>query len=251
VGLDGNKDFQHPYAVFNGLVAPVFPMAVRGVIWFQGEHNGGDVHYEAKLKAMIADWRARFGNKDLPFIIGQLCNLQATYGFAITRDAQFKVSQTEPNTALAVAIDLADRPGDGYGPSEIHFKNKQDVGHRMALAAKALVYGEKIVSSGPQYKSMKQEGDKIRLSFDSVGGGLDAKGGKLVGFAIAGEDQKFVGADAVIDGDTIVVSASTVPKPAAVRYAFATFVPGCTLYNKDGLPASPFRTDDWSIAGLK
>ena len=256
-GVDYNADYLHPSAVFNGIAAPIFPFAVRGVLWYQGEFNGnhGDLHYEPKLNALIADWRVQSGQKDMPFIIAQLCNFGVTgptHQNESIRDAEFRVSQTVPDTALAVTIDLADKEGDEYGPKNIHPKRKQDVAHRMALAARALAYGEKIVSSGPQYRGMKQEGDKIRLSFDSLGGGLEAKGGKLVGFKIAGEDHNFVVADAVIEGETILVSAPGVPSPVAVRYAFAGFVnPLCTLYNKDGLPASPFRTDDWPVESVK
>jgi sialate O-acetylesterase len=250
-GAPKGKAFQYANAAYNGLVAPVFPMAVRGVLWFQGENNAGDLHYAPKLKALIADWRSRFGQKDLPFIVAQLCNWRSPRGdagFQFVREAQFQVAQSDPHAALAVTIDLADKEGDGYGPGEIHFKDKQDVGHRMALAARALAYDEKLVSSGPLYKSMKVENGKIRLSFDSVGSGLEAKGDKLAGFSIAGADRKFVPADAVIDGQTVVVSTPQVAAPLAVRYGFAQFVhPLCNLYNKDGLPASPFRTDDWTV----
>jgi len=248
-GFPGGKTFQFPNIVHNSLMAPVFPMAVRGVLWYQGEHNSGDVNYDAKLKAMITDWRARLGQEDLPFIITQLCNwnLPKDGGFHVTREEQLHVSQTVPNTALVVTIDLANKEGDDFGSAQIHPKNKTDVGHRNALAARALVYGEKIVSSGPIYKAMKVENGKIRLTFDSVGSGLEAKGEKLVGFHIAGEDQKFVPAAATIEGRTVVVSAPQVASPVAVRYGFAQFVhPLCNLYNKEGLPASPFRTDNWS-----
>lgn len=160
-----------------------------------------------------------------------------------------------PNTALAVTIDLANKPGegghgsDGYGPADIHPIRKQQVGHRNALAARTLVYGEKIVSSGPVYKSCKQEEGKLRIVFDSIGSGLVAKGDRLLGFSIAGADRKFVPAAAVIDGDTVLAGASTVAAPVAARYGFKQFVnPLCNLYNREGLPASPFRTDDWPLA---
>ena len=131
---------------------------------------------------------------------------------------------------------------------DIHPRNKQDVGKRLALAARALVYGEKIVYSGPIYDSMTVEGSRVRLRFKHVGGGLTARGpGKLASFAIAGKDKKFVWADAQIDGDTVLVSSDQVPQPVAVRYAWADNPDTCNLYNKEGLPASPFRTDDWPI----
>jgi sialate O-acetylesterase len=143
-----------------------------------------------------------------------------------------------PKTGQAVIIDIGEA-------NNIHPKNKQDVGRRLALAAQAIAYGKTLVYSGPVYDKMKVEGDKVRLSFKHVGGGLVAQGGdKLTGFAIAGEDKKFVWADARIDGDTVVVSSKEVAKPAAVRYAWADN-PECNLYNKEGIPASPLRTDDW------
>ena len=243
-------------ACFNSLVSPVFPMALRGVLWNQGEHNGSDRFYADKLKGLIADWRAKSRQKDLPFIITQLCNWQTNPDshFQWVREAQLQVSQTVPNTALAVPIDLADKRGegghgnDGYGPGEIHPIRKQAVGHRNALAARALVYGEKIVSSGPVYRSCKEENGKLRIAFDSVGGGLMAKGDKLLGFRIAGADRKFVPAEAAIEGDTVVLSAPAVAAPVAARYGFEQFVdPLCNLYNKEDLPASPFRTDDWPL----
>ena len=172
------------------------------------------------------------------------------------REAQLQVSLTVPHTALAVTIDLADKPGegghgtDGYGPGEIHPIRKLEVGHRNALAARALVYGEKTVASGPIYKSCQPAGGKLRLTFDSIGGGLIVKGDKLVGFTVAGTDRKFVPAEAVIDGDTVLVSAPAVASPVAARYGYEQCVkPVCNLYNKEELPASPFRTDEWPVVG--
>jgi sialate O-acetylesterase len=249
-GAPDNKAFHYASAAYNGLVAPVFPFSVRGVLWYQGEHNGNDPHYETKLKALIADWRARFGDNDLPFVIAQLpfWRTSEPARWQLVREAQLHVSQTVPNTALAVTIDLADKEGDGYGVGEIHPKRKLEVGQRMALAARAVAYGEKIVSSGPIYRAMESGSSRITLRFDSVGDGLEARGGKLVGFQIAGSDQRFVDADAVISGNTVVVSSPSIRAPVAVRYGFAQFVlPVPNLYNKAGLPASPFRTDDWPV----
>lgn len=248
-----NGPYNYASACFNSLISPVLPMALRGVLWNQGEHNGNDHFYADKLKSMIADWRTKSRQEDLPFIITQLCNWENKDNhFQWVRDAQLQVSRTVPNTALAVVIDLADKRGegghgtDGYGPGEIHPKRKQEVGRRNALAARALVYKEKLVSSGPVYKSCKSEGGKLRITFDSVGGGLIAKGGKLVGFSIAGADRKFVSSEAVIEGNTVVLSAPSVASPVAARYGFEQFVnPLCNLYNKEELPASPFRTDNW------
>jgi sialate O-acetylesterase len=254
------RAFNYASAAFNGIVAPVFPFAVRGVLWYQGEHNSADTHYQAKLTAMIADWRTKAGDPTLPFLITQLCNWNTEYvrdqvhDFAVVREAQRRVTETVPNTALAVTIDLADQPGegghgtDGLGTHSIHPIRKREVGERNALAARAMVYGEKIVGSGPRYKSCKPEGGKLRLTFASVGGGLVVRGDKLVGFSIAGADGKFVAAEAAIEGDTVVLSAPGVAAPVAVRYGYAQFVnPLCNLYNKDGLPASPFRTDNGAL----
>jgi sialate O-acetylesterase len=158
--------------------------------------------------------------------------------WAELREAQ-TMTLSLPKTGMAVIIDVGEA-------ADIHPRNKQDVGKRLALAAQAIAYGqEKVVYSGPMYKSMEKEDGKIRLAFDHLGGGLEAKGGDtLKGFAIAGEDKAFVWADAKIDGDSIVVSSDKVSDPVAVRYAWADN-PVCNLYNKEGLPASPFRTDDW------
>lgn len=241
--------YNYANACFNSLISPIFPFAFCGVLWNQGEHNGNDRFYEEKLKNLIADWRMKLQDPKLPFIITQLCNWDTheTMHFQWTREAQLKVSQTVPNTALAVTIDLADTPKDStYGPGEIHPRNKQEVGHRNALAARALVYKEKLISSGPVYKTCKAENGKLRLTFDSTGSGLMVKGDKLLGFSIAGADQKFVPAEAVISGNAVLLSAPGVTTPVAARYGFAQFVnPLCNLYNKEGLPASPFRTDEW------
>jgi len=252
---EGHGTFNYASACFNSMIAPIIPLGLCGVLWNQGEHNSGDGLYAEKLTALIADWRARFHDPDLPFIITQLCNWQTQepgQAFQITRECQLHVSRTVPHTALAVTIDLADKPGegghgtDGYGPGEIHPKRKLEVGHRNALAARAIAYGEKIVSSGPIYRSCQPEGGKLRIAFDSVGGGLVAKGGKLLGFKIAGADRRFVPAEAVIDGGTVVLSAAAIAAPVAARYGFEQFVsPPCNLYNQEELPASPFRTDDW------
>ena len=248
-GFDG-KAFNYAGALYNGMISPMSPFAIKGVVWYQGEHNGGDVHYAAKLKAFIAQWREAQRDPKMPFIIVQLCNWRTGEakepGFAIARDAQFQVAREDPYAGLAVTLDLADK--EGYAEAEIHPKNKRDVGYRAALEARSIAYGEKLVSSGPIYKSMKVDGDKIRVTFDSVGGGLVAKDGNaLKGFVIAGSDQTFVPAQAEIEGSTVVVHADGVADPKSVRYAFAQCPPEFNLYNQEGLPASPFRTDDWPL----
>lgn len=239
--LDSNPN--QVSVLYNGMIAPLLPFAIKGAIWYQGESNAGNpTQYKTLLPTMIKDWRARFGVGDFPFFIVSLANFMGVQktpvesGWAELREAQWLTAQTLPKTGIAMAIDIGDA-------GDIHPKNKQEVGRRLALAAEAIAYGKKIEYSGPMYKSMKIEGKTIRLSFDHIGGGLVCKDGeKLTGFAIAGADKKFVYADAVIDGDTIVVSAADIAAPVAVRYAWANN-PVCNLYNKAGLPAVPFRTD--------
>jgi sialate O-acetylesterase len=192
---------------------------------------------------MIKNWRKDWGLGQFLFLFVQLANFMQTKpepgdsAWAELREAQL-MTLALPNTGMAVIIDIGEA-------DNIHPKNKQDVGKRLALWALANTYGKKLVYSGPIYKSMKIDGNSIVLSFDHVGGGLVAKGGEeLKGFAVAGVDKKFVWADAKIVGDTVVVSSDQVAEPAAVRYAWADN-PVCNLYNKEELPASPFRTDDW------
>ncbi|MCX5675360.1 MAG: sialate O-acetylesterase [Planctomycetota bacterium] len=234
-----------PSCLYNGMIAPLIPLGIRGAIWYQGESNAGrPLEYRRLFPAMIQDWRKHWGQGEFPFLFVQLANFMARKdepadsNWAALREAQ-TLTLALPKTGQAVIIDI----GEG---NNIHPKNKQDVGKRLALAALAGTYGKDVVYSGPMYESMKAEGDKVVLKFKHVGGGLVAKGDKLTGFAIAGEDKKFVWADARIDGDTIVVSAKDVAKPAAVRYAWADN-PDCNLYNKADLPACPFRTDDWPV----
>ena len=235
----------YPTALYNGMIAPLVPYGIKGVIWYQGESNAGKAYqYRTLLPAMIGDWRTRWHEGNFPFYIVQLANFQQSNSnpgdndWAELREAQSLTAAQVPNTGLSVTIDIGDA-------NDIHPKNKQEVGRRLALAALAQTYGRKIVYSGPVYKAMQVEDDKIRLTFAHVGGGMMAKGGgKLTGFAIAGDDHKFVWADARLDGNTIVVSAPQITHPVAVRYAWAVN-PVCNLYNTDGLPASPFRTDTW------
>lgn len=245
-----------PSVLFNAMIQPLIPCALKGVIWYQGEQNAaapGD--YSALFKTMITDWRKRWGLGDFPFLFVQIAGYHAPQtnasegGWALLREQQSK-SLSLPKTGMASAMDLG-------APFDVHPRDKLDVGHRLALAAKHFAYGEDLVYSGPIYDAMKIKGDKIRISFRHVGGGLRmgtppwTPGGKLppaptrlTGFAIAGADCKWVWADAVIDGDAVVVSSAEVKKPAAVRYGWASF-PVCNLYNAEGLPASCFRTDDW------
>ncbi len=232
-----------PTVLFNGMIAPLVPYGIKGAIWYQGESNAGrPVQYRTLLPAMIQDWRSRFGAGDFPFFIVQLANFMARKPepeesqWAELREAQLLTAMKDAHTGLAVIIDIGEA-------NDIHPRNKQDVGRRLALSARGIAYGENIVYSGPIYKSMRIRENAVQLSFDHAGGGLVARGGgKLEGFAIAGQDKKFLWADARIEGETVVVSSPQVEKPVAVRYGWANN-PACNLYNKEGLPASPFRTD--------
>jgi sialate O-acetylesterase len=239
-----------PAALYNAMIAPLIPYGIQGAIWYQGESNAGRAYQYRKLfPAMITNWREDWGQGDFQFLFVQLANFMAVKpdpcdsAWAELREAQ-SMTLRLPNTGMAVIIDIGEA-------DDIHPKNKQDVGKRLALWALAKTHGKKLVYSGPIYESMRVAGSKIVLSFEHVGGGLVAGCGErasagepLKGFAIAGEDRKFVWADAIIEGDTIVVSSDKVAEPVAVRYAWADN-PVCNLYNKEGLPASPFRTDDW------
>ncbi len=233
-----------PAGLYNAMIAPLIPYGIQGAIWYQGESNAGRAYQYRKLfPAMIANWRNDWGQGDFSFLFVQLANFMAVNpepaesAWAELREAQL-MTLALPKTGMAVIIDIGEA-------NNIHPKNKQDVGKRLALWALAGSYGKKLEYCGPIYKSMRVEGNKIILHFDHVGGGLVAGGGgPLKGFAIAGADRKFVWADAKIDGDTVVVSCDKVTRPAAVRYGWADN-PVCNFYNKESLPASPFRTDDW------
>ena len=237
-----------PANLYNGMIAPLAPYAIRGGIWYQGESNAGRYKsslYGMQLAMMIRNWRRLWGQGDFPFEWVQLPNFRTpqkepveTSGWVIVQEEMLKTLKV-PNTGMAVTIDVG-------MANNIHPKNKQAVGKRLALWALAKTYGKDVVACGPLYKSMSKSGGRITVTFDHVGGGLLAKGGKLEGFALAGPDTKFVWADAKIEGDKVVVSSAEVKDPAAVRYAWATN-PKCTLFNKAGLPASPFRTDNWDL----
>jgi len=234
------------------MLNPLIPFAIKGVIWYQGEANVkmGSA-YKTLLSNLISNWRESWGQGDFPFLIVQLAN----YGknpndpVAISRkselmEAQYHVSKEVPNTGLAVTVDIG---GDG---SDIHPKNKKDVGLRLALAARKIAYGEDIVHSGPNYESMQEMDGKIRIKFSNVGSGLEARGGDLKTFAIS-DGAKFAWAKAEIENpseagkvaDSVIVWSEEINKPTAVRYAWSDNPVGCNLYNKEGLPAVPFRTD--------
>lgn len=234
-----------PTVLYNAMIHPLIPYTIRGAIWYQGESNAARAYqYRELFSRMITDWRTHWGEGNFPFLFVQLANFMQVNeqpvesDWAELREAQL-MALSQPNTGMAVTIDIGNA-------DDIHPKNKQEVGRRLALNARAKVYGENIAYSGPIYRSMtKMDGGKIRLSFKHVNGGLQAKGdNELKGFAIAGEDRTFHWADAEIIGDNVVVSSPEVPNPVAVRYGWAAN-PECNLYNGAGLPASPFRTDDW------
>lgn len=233
-----------PSCLYNGMIAPLVPYAMRGVIWYQGESNNRQAYqYRALFPAMIRSWRAQWKQGDFPFLFVQLANYMkreaepTESAWAELREAQL-MALSLPNTAMAVIIDIGEA-------DDIHPKNKLDVGRRLALGALRLAYGKDVVHSGPIYDGMKIEGGAVRLSFKHTGGGLVAAGGEVLrGFAIAGEDRKFVWAEARIEGAAVVVRSDKVAKPVAVRYAWGNN-PECNLYNREGLPASPFRTDQW------
>jgi sialate O-acetylesterase len=234
-----------PSGLYNAMIAPLIPYTIRGAIWYQGESNAGRAYqYRDLFPTMIKSWWNAWGQEEgFPFLFVQLANYMAVKeepgdsSWAELREAQLMTLEL-PNTGMAVITDIGDA-------EDIHPKNKQDVGKRLALWALANTYSKDVVYSGPIYKSMEKRGNKVLLSFNHVGGGLVAKGGEpLKGFAIAGADHKFFWADAKIEGDRVVVSSEKVVEPVAVRYAWADN-PVCNLYNKAGLPASPFRTDTW------
>ena len=233
-----------PAGLYNAMIMPIVPFPIKGAVWYQGESNAGSAYAYRKLfPAMITDWRNAWGGKPFSFYYVQLANFMERKpepdgsGWAELREAQ-NITLSLKNTGQAVIIDIGDA-------KDIHPKNKQDVGKRLALNALSKDYHKRVVYSGPTYKSMKIKGKEIILSFKDTKGGLIAKGGTLKSFAIAGADQKFVWADAMIKGKKIYVSSDKVAAPVAVRYAWADN-PECSLYNGAGLPASPFRTDTFT-----
>lgn len=239
---DPSQNQHNPTVLFNGMIAPVIPYAIRGVFWYQGESivggSAGVALYPRVQAALIRDWRKLWGEGDFPFYIVQLAGQEAASNSPWVRAAQ-ATALSSPHTGMAVTTDI----GEAHN---VHPKDKQDVGDRLSRIALAKVYGRKIEYSGPVYKAMKVEGNKIRVSFTHVDGGLVAKGGgPLKWFEITGADKKFVPADAKIDGDTVVACSPEVPAPVAVRYAWVNFPDGCNLFNAAGLPAPQFRTDNW------
>ncbi|MBX2872363.1 MAG: beta galactosidase jelly roll domain-containing protein [Saprospiraceae bacterium] len=238
-----------PTILYNIMIHPLLKLPIKGALWYQGESNAnqsGAYVYREQFADMIKDWRKRWKVGEFPFLFVQLANFMqpspepVPSNWAMLRESQ-SATLDLPNTAQAVIIDIGEA-------NDIHPRNKQDVGLRLSLAARRLAYGEEdIVYSGPMFKEMKRDGQSIILSFEHVGSGLVAKDkyGYLKGFTIAGADQKFVWAKAQIRGSTIVVWSDKISDPKAVRYAWANNPDDANLYNEEGLPASPFRTDNW------
>ena len=231
-------------ALFNGMLNPIVPFGIKGAIWYQGESNvSRAVQYRKLFPTMITDWRTRFGQGDFPFLFVQLAPFR--YGGNPTLLAELWEAQLKtlalPNTGMSGTTDIGNI-------NDIHPKNKQDVGKRLALWALAKTYGKAdLVYSGPLYDAMSVDGNKVKIKFQHVGGGLVARDGKpLTHFTVAGEDQQFVDATATIEGDTVVVTSDKVAKPVAVRFGWNQLAEP-NLANKEGLPASPFRTDDFKL----
>lgn len=234
--------------LFNGMIHPLLLFPIKGVLWYQGEANTDNAYeYRVRFQTLIQDWRTQWG-RDFSFLWVQLANYDKPQGnpvsdnWAVLRESQDKALQL-PRTGTALAIDLGEQ-------DTMYPRDKQTVGERLALVARNVTYGEKkLVYSGPRYKAIKVEGDKIRVFFDHIGSGLMVKkDGELNRFSIAGKDRQFVWAKAKIDGNTVLVWSEEVPEPLAVRYAFETNPAGCNLFNKEGLPAAPFRSDHWLVA---
>jgi len=229
-----------PAALFNGMVAPLTPFAIKGIIWYQGESNSRLTFaplYAKLFTALIGDWRSQWREGDFPFLFVQIANFKSnpTEAWAAIREAQRRALSLS-NTAMAVTIDIGN-------PDNVHPADKQTVGARLALAARALAYGENIEYSGPSFRQATPEGNAIRVWFDHTATGLVARGGDLTGFEIAGSDGHFVTATARIDNDTVLLSNPDVPAPKQVRYGWAN-APVVNLYNSAGLPASPFTSED-------
>jgi sialate O-acetylesterase len=234
-----------PSQLYNAMIAPLIQYAIKGGIWYQGEANAWEAYnYRSLFPEMINDWRSRWGY-EFPFFWVQLANYMnpvstpSPSDWAELREAQ-NMALSLPQTGQAITIDIGET-------EDIHPRNKQDVGYRLALAAEKIAYKKEVVYSGPVFQSMKKEGDKIILTFTNIGSGLVAKDkyGYLKSFAIAGSDQKFLWAKALIEGNKVIVFNEDIPDPVAVRYAWADNPDDANLYNKEGLPASPFRTDNW------
>jgi sialate O-acetylesterase len=243
-----------PTELYNGMIAPLIPYRINGAIWYQGESNAGRAdQYRTLFADMIRNWRRDWDQGDFTFVAVQLApwdkgkkrsieQIAASPGdsdWAELREAQNLAAQVLPNVGVAVITDVGDK-------DDIHPNKKGPVGARLALQAEKIAYKKKIAAAGPTYKSVKIDGNKVTLRFVDADGGLEARGGPLTGFAVCGADRKFVWADAEIRGDKVIVSSISIPNPVAVRYGWSDY-PVVNLFNRAGLPASPFRTDDFPL----
>jgi sialate O-acetylesterase len=238
ISLPWRPDFAAwaPGALFNAMIAPLVPLPIRGVIWYQGESNADPERaslYERLFPILIEDWRARWGEGDFPFLFVQIANYGPGEEWPLIREAQRR-ALTLANTGMAVTIDIGDA-------GNIHPADKQDVGHRLALLAQKISYGESIEDAGPLFRQAVPEGGAMRIWFDHAENGLIVRGGRLTGFEVAGADGRFVPAGARVDNGSVLASSPSVPQPRFVRYGWAAN-PRCNLYNRDGLPASPFTS---------
>jgi sialate O-acetylesterase len=252
--IDGNpelKDITAPQGrsdLYNAMIAPLAPCAIKGAIWYQGEGNADrPYHYRHVLSAVINDWRATFGQPELPFFIVELAPYMKIVDeptdqtWSTVRESMQWIANHLPMVDTVSIVDVGDE-------KDIHPKQKQPVGARLAIAARAHVYGEKITPAGPEFESVSFLGNQAIVKLKNVGSGLEARDGELKGFTLAGDDKKFHKASARIEGDTVVVTCDAVPAPKAVRFGWANY-PVVNLWNKDGLPASTLRSDDWEVAG--
>jgi sialate O-acetylesterase len=243
-----------PAELYNGMIAPLIPFAIEGAIWYQGESNAGRAHeYRTLYPDMIHNWRQDWGQGDFTFLavqiapwdrnqkrsLEQITASPVESDWAELREAQWLATKALPKVGMVVITDVGDK-------DDIHPTQKAPVGQRLALAARGIAYGEPVTYSGPVYRNMTVQGRQAVLSFAALGRGLEARGGDLTGFAVCGPDHRFVWANAAIRGNQVIVSHPDVLRPVAVRYGWSDF-PVVNLWNKDGLPASPFRTDDFPM----
>jgi sialate O-acetylesterase len=225
--------------LFNGMIHPLAPYGLKGVLWYQGENNANDRRadqYPAVFTAMVQSWRALFRQPELPFLWVQLPNYKTDKDWAQLREAQ-EDALAVPHTGQVVTIDIGD-------PKDIHPHNKIEVAHRLARLALGKVYGRAVVCAGPRFVSAKRDGDGLRVTFAEAEGGLVARGGAVNDLELAGADHVFHPAQGRIDGQTLLVTSPQVAEPKAVRYAWSNN-PSANLYNRAGLPAGPFRSERW------